>query len=269
MPRDGYDFPTYGIDDGLFYALHIPSLVCTVSAVSRRFRFFFTSWTNSERLIVYMAICDGLYNIVHFATHAHVALVRGPVYPRAVCVFYGYGMIVFITAQSLLVNVVSINAFMLMYLNKRLTLGIFDWRLLVWVFGVPLVGTTTAAIFDQLGPTGAVCYFDGVKGQKTQLFFNAVPMTIIFIVNIALYIATWVKIRSKSLELRRSLGAKSAAQTATIKAAKSMSLFVGAFFTQWSILTISIAWTMIANSVSNFLEHLFHLLPDIGVAHFL
>ena len=89
-------------------------------------------------------------------------------------------------------------------------------------------------------------------------------MMIIFILNIAIYIATWVKIRSKSVELRRSLGTNSATQTATIRAAKSMSLFVGAFFTQWSVLSIYSAWFMIEGSVPDFMEHLFHILPDIG-----
>ncbi|WAR14454.1 hypothetical protein MAR_004559, partial [Mya arenaria] len=276
MPRDGYDFPTYGIDNGLFYALHIPSLVCTVISFvsviislvilsrSRAFRQFFTSWTKSERFIVYMAICDGVYNLFHFATHMQNVVVRGPVYPRSICIFYGFSMLVCITAQNLLANVVAINAFMLMFLDKHLSLGRFDWRLLVWVYGLPSTGATVAAILDQLGPTGADCFFDGVKGQMTQMIFTTVPMIIILIINIALYIATWVKIRSRTLELRTSLGAQSASQRGTIKAAKSMSLFVGAFFTQWSVVSIYAAWFLTAQSVPNFLEHLYHILPDIG-----
>ncbi|WAR27560.1 hypothetical protein MAR_013264, partial [Mya arenaria] len=276
MKSDGYDFPVYGLDNGLFYALHIPSLLCTaVSFVSviitlvlllrtRNFRRFFTAWTKSERFIVYMALCDGIYNMFHFATHTHVSAVRGPVYPRSVCVLYAFGMVVFITAQSLLANVIAMNAFALMFLDKNLNLGKFDWRLIAWVYGVPVVGTSLAAIGNQLGPTGAVCFFDGVNGKVTQIFFTTALTMLIFIINVVLYIATWVKIRSRSQELCRSLGQQSVTQRMSIKAAKAMSLFVGAFFIQWMILSIYGVWALIEGSVPNFLEHLFHILPDIG-----
>ncbi|WAR27748.1 hypothetical protein MAR_013452 [Mya arenaria] len=276
MAKDGYDFPVYGLNNGMFYPLHIPSLVCTAISFacviitlvlmikSRNIKSFFTSWSKSERFIHYMALCDGSYNIFHFATHAHVAVVQGPVYPRSVCVLYAFGMIVFVTAQSLLANLVAVNAFMLMYLDKYLNLGRYDWRLIAWVFGAPIIGSTFAAIFEQLGPTGAVCAFDGVNGRITQICFTTGPMILIFVANVALYTATWIRIRSRSLELRRSLGAHCAAQSIPIKAAKAMSLFVGAFFIQWMVVSVYGTWAMVNNGVPDFLEHLYHILPDIG-----
>ena len=62
----------------------------------------------------------------------------------------------FITAQNLMVNVVAINAFLLMYFNRNLDFGKRDYRLLIWTFGIPLIGATIAAFFKQLGPTGSL-----------------------------------------------------------------------------------------------------------------
>lgn len=167
MFRSGYDLPVYGLDDGSFYYIHIPALVCIVASftcavitivLSFRqwgYKTFFTGWTKSQRFVVYLAICDGLFNISHFTDHLHIVIVKNMVHPKELCEFYGFNLIVTISAQNLLVNVVAVNAFMLLYFDRNINFGTRDWKLLLWTFGVPTIGGAVAGLTGQLGPNGA------------------------------------------------------------------------------------------------------------------
>lgn len=165
--RSGYDIPVYGIADGSFYYLHIPALVCIVSSfvcaiitvvLSFRqwsYRKFFIGWNKSQRFIVYLAVCDALFNIFHFTDHLHIVIVRNMVHPKELCEFYGFNLIVAISSQNLMVNVVAINAFMLLYFDRNINFGAKDWKLLVWTFGFPIITAAVAGLTGQLGPNGA------------------------------------------------------------------------------------------------------------------
>lgn len=166
--QTGYDLPVYGLDNGSFYYIHIPALFCisssficaviaiTLSFTRQSYRTFFTRWSKSERFIVYLAVCDGLFNVSHFADHMHIVIVKNHVYPKELCEFYGFNIALFITAQNLMVNIVALNAFMLMYFDKNLNFGRRDWILLLWTFGVPFIGATIVGILGQLGPNGTL-----------------------------------------------------------------------------------------------------------------
>lgn len=167
IKNSGYDLPVYGLDNGQFFVIHVPALVCiflslicasTVLILSfkkRRSKSFF-SWSKSERFVVYMAICDGTFNIAHSFDHLHIVISQNHVYPRELCELYAFMLVEFITAQNLMVNVVAINAFVLIYFNRNIDFGKYDWKLLVWIFGVPFIGVTCAAFSGQLGPAGAL-----------------------------------------------------------------------------------------------------------------
>lgn len=163
---DGYDIPLYGFDNGTFYTIHIPAIVCivlsftcAVTAIVLSFRrngvrSFFRTWSRSDRFVVYLALCDGLFNIAHFTDHMHIVIVKEMVKPKQLCEFYGFNLVVFITAQYLMVNIIAINAFILIYFDKKLTFGRYDWKLLAWIFGCPFVGAVIAVFLGQLGPNG-------------------------------------------------------------------------------------------------------------------
>ena len=57
-----------------------------------------------------------------------------------------------------------------------------------------------------------------------------------------LYILTWTKIRRETRLLNQNLGQNLQSRKATIKAARSMSLFVVAFFLQWWSAGVYGAW---------------------------
>ena len=164
--RDGYDLPVYGLDNGLFYSLHIVALTCIflslISAILTLILSFrkspkraFFDWTKSERFVVYMAICDGAFNVAHSLDHLQIAITKTHVYPGALCRFYGVMLLEFITAQTLMVNFVAVNAFILMIFNKQLEFGRRDWRLLLWIFGLPFLLSVIALATNQLGPNGS------------------------------------------------------------------------------------------------------------------
>lgn len=165
--ESGYDLPITGLDNGQFLAIHVPALVCiicglisaiTVIAVSftnQKAKTFF-KWTKSERFAVYIAICDAFFNICHSMDHLHIAITRNHVYPKSLCRFYAFMLAEFITAQNLMVNVVSINAFVLIFYRKNIDFGEYDWRLLLWMFGTPFGAAIIALSAGTLGPNGAL-----------------------------------------------------------------------------------------------------------------
>lgn len=165
--RSGYDLPVYGLANGQLLYIHIPALICITTSFicvvvviglsfrRQSYKTFFR-WTRSERFVVYLALCDGGFNISHFTDHIHIVIVRNHVYPKELCEFYGFNLAVFITAQNLMVNVVAINAFVLIYFNKQIPFGKKDYRLLLWTFGAPIVFSAIAGILGQLGPNGTL-----------------------------------------------------------------------------------------------------------------
>lgn len=167
IPETGYDLPLSGIAEDQFLEIHIPALICIILSLfsalcvlifsfrTKNFRTFF-QWTKSERFVVYLAICDGLFNICHSMDHFHIMLTRNHVSPHSLCEFYGFMLAEFITAQNLMVNVVSINAFVLIYFRKTLEFGRYDYRLLLWMFGAPFLAAMVALSLGTLGSNGAL-----------------------------------------------------------------------------------------------------------------
>ena len=164
--RDGYDLPVYGIDNGLFYALHIPavaciclSFLCASSAIVLAFRRHrgvrsFFSWTKCDRFVVYLAICDGLFNLAHGSDHTHVLITKNHVHPRELCQFYGFVTNTFVSAQNLLVAIIAVHVFLLMFFQMKPKFGRYDWLLLLFIFGVPLCISSVVWYLGKFGPNG-------------------------------------------------------------------------------------------------------------------
>ena len=166
--KDGYSSPIYGLNSGHFTPLHVTALICisisfmTVCAViyssfrSQQNGCLFFQWSKSERFVVYMGLCDGLFNLFHFIDHLHILIKRDHVFPKALCTFYNFAIGEFMAAQKLMVNVVAINAFILVYFNKNIEHGKYDWKIHAWIFGCPFVAFLIALAHDTLGPNGTL-----------------------------------------------------------------------------------------------------------------
>ena len=164
----GYDLPVVGLTSGNFSQLHLIALCCialsfisalTVLVMScrdnRHLRGFF-EWREIDRFVVYIAICDGSFNICHSMDHIHVFITKDHVRPKALCQTYAFLLVEFIEAQVLMVNLIAINMFVLIYFEKKLDFGRCDWKLLLWMFIVPTTTNVVALSFDRLGPNGAL-----------------------------------------------------------------------------------------------------------------
>ncbi|XP_062610876.1 uncharacterized protein LOC134272691 [Saccostrea cucullata] len=275
-PSDGYSLPVYGLTEGHFYTLHIPALSCIflsfASAVltmvlsfrQKSYKTFF-SWSKSERFVVYLAICDAAFNLAHSMDHLHILITKNHVYPKELCEFYGFMLAEFITAQNLMVNIIAVNAFVLILLNKQIDFGIKDYRLLLWTFGTPFICATVAGIAGQLGPNGSFCYFDGVKGTVANFLFTTVPLTIILVLNSILYSMTLRNIYLKEKELKKTLGKQALTTRMRHAAARAMSVFVLVFLIQWWAMAVYGLWSFIEpEAVPAPIYHLVTTFSNVG-----
>ncbi|XP_052764115.1 uncharacterized protein LOC128206030 [Mya arenaria] len=239
--KNGYDIPVYGLVKGTFYYIHIPAIVCIAASLvcalatiilsfkNRRAGEFFPKWSKGQRLVVYISTCDGLFSFTHLLDHLQILFTMDHVRPKVLCAFYGFIMTVFVVAQILIANVVAINVFVMMFLNKNISFGKFDCGLLIWAFVVPFLGATVAAAYDQFGPMGIACFYDAVNGHVANMVFTTIPMPVILVVNIVLYILTFIKIRSYG----KVIVPNAITIGRHVKAATRMSMFVLAFVVQW------------------------------------
>ncbi|XP_061173517.1 uncharacterized protein LOC133182679 [Saccostrea echinata] len=250
--KDGYDLDVYGLDTEWFLFIHIPALSCiflslfsacaVIIASFRSQKRSFFSWMRCERFVVYLSLCDALFNLTHSMDHLQMLITKEHVYPRELCEFYAFFLCGLVAEQLLMTNVAAINAFGLIYLQKQFEFGKYDWKLLLYTFGVPFVMSMCAVNLGYYGPSGSYCAFDAVKGALASIFFFTVPITAVLVVNVVLYILTWWKIHVESKQIKAMLGTKAQTLRASHNAAKLMSLFVTVFFIQWWALGIVSIW---------------------------
>ena len=88
--------------------------------------------------------------------HLHVFLTHDHPKPQELCQLYSFLLIEFVGAQVLMVNLGAINMFVLLFFNKRINFGKYDWKLLFWMFGYPFAANVVALSTDTLGPNGTL-----------------------------------------------------------------------------------------------------------------
>ena len=108
------------------------------------------------------------------------------------------------------------------------------------------------------------CLFDGVKGKLVSIFFSTVPLLIILIFNIVLYILTWIRLRTEAKRLKYVLGKDAKTVRASHGAARTMSLFVVAFFVQWWALAVYGTWQLITADVPQLLFQFVTTYSNVG-----
>ncbi|XP_061168974.1 uncharacterized protein LOC133178247 [Saccostrea echinata] len=237
--------PVLGLEDGRFYSYHVTALVTIGASLSCVIAIFWVSfrshsyksfflWTVSDRFVVYLATCDGLFNLTHVLDHVQMVVTKSHVYPKGLCVFYAFLIVVFTTAQALLVLVIALNSFSLVILEKTVKFGAYDWRLLIFMFGIPTAEASVAAFLGQLGPTGSFC---GIPGKIALMVMATVPVSLILVVTCSIYVFIWCRVRWEIGQLQ--LSKQSQSWRHSHNAAKIMTLFVTAFVVQWTPISAS------------------------------
>ena len=163
--RNGYDVPPVGLSTGHFDHLQISAIFFTsISSISalivicmsyndiRRRRTIFFRCRQIDRFVVYMAVCECLFSIEHASDHIQVFVTRDHTKPKALCQFYGFWLMEVIAAQFFMVNAVAVSMFLLIFFNKKLNFGRFDWKLLLWMLAYNALVNVIAFSTDTLGP---------------------------------------------------------------------------------------------------------------------
>ncbi|KAK3093117.1 hypothetical protein FSP39_011308 [Pinctada imbricata] len=249
------EVPIGGVEEGLFYVIHGLALTCITASLTcavivlvlsfkrGNYKTFFTKWSRCDRFIVYLAICDGMFNFSHLMDHIHMIITEEHVWPAELCSFYAFMLFEFVSAQCILVVVIAVNAFALIRFRKSLPLGKRDWILLTLTFGVAFVLCVIAAGLGQMGPTGTYC---GIYNKIASIFFTVIPQVSVLVSNSVLYFLTWYHIRKETKRVQDSLGNKVKDSKAQ-EAGKTMTLFVAVFFIQYWGVTIAGFWNLFAD----------------------
>ena len=102
-----------------------------------------------------------------------------------------------------------------------------------------------------------------MKGAVGNTCFTTMPLLLILSMNIVFYALTWTKLRRETRNLFENLGQNASSKKAAVNAAQSMSLFVVAFFVQWSCGGVFGAWSLF-EPVPAILFHLMTIFDNIG-----
>lgn len=163
VQTSGTSLPLFGFPGYQFYLIHytaIVSLVISILVSGSVVLYLQCRGVNlslktiGERLTLYLAVCDLCYSISHVLDHTYMTVAKDHP-PDDICVTFSFFLAEFILAQSLLVSFTAINAFLLVVKEIKLSLGRYDWRLLVGAFGVPALGMAACAGLRLIGPSGA------------------------------------------------------------------------------------------------------------------
>ena len=75
--------------------------------------------------------------------------------PKIPCAVFAFLLGEFMLAQNIVVLFTAINAFLLVVKRIKIDLGIYDWKLLISAFGIPVIVYTGVAADGMLGSSGA------------------------------------------------------------------------------------------------------------------
>ena len=102
-------------------------------------------WKIVQRFVCVSCLCDALFYIEQAAFGIQV-LITEKVPEPAVCTFYAVFMLVFAYAQCRLSIIVALTASVLIVTKRHITLGKYDWKMLLFMFLDPIVTLTVAAL---------------------------------------------------------------------------------------------------------------------------
>lgn len=106
------------------------------------------------------------------------------------------------------------------------------------------------------------CHFDPIKGGKAYIFFTTVPLVIIIVVNSILYGLTWRRIKQKTSRISHTQNLHTVNKSQ--RAAKTMTMFVIAFFIQWWALTVFSLWILVTPNFPPAMLHIVTIFTNLG-----
>ena len=134
----------------MFSASVLVSFLCSARKSSRSF------WrmTIGERLVFYLVVCDIGFSISHGTDHT-MMMITGRHAPEPICTIFSFLLHEFCVAQSLVVNLAAVVAVVMLVRERKVEFGKFDWCLISYAFGIPLIIGVLATVLGYFGPSGA------------------------------------------------------------------------------------------------------------------
>ncbi|XP_021358181.1 uncharacterized protein LOC110453526 isoform X1 [Mizuhopecten yessoensis] len=160
--KSAYDLELFGINDGSFVLLHSLAITClglsilsalcviVASTMDRGLKGIF-SWTKSERFVFYLACTETILGITHLLDHSQILITRDHVRPAVLCQAYGFVLYTFVFAELFTVNIIAVTIFFIIYLRKKVEYGSRDWKVFLWIFGLPFTSAVVLASMGQFG----------------------------------------------------------------------------------------------------------------------
>ena len=136
-------------------SVSVLTCIIVVIALLRSTSGNFFSWKVLDRFSMYNVAGDLLYYTAQIAYGVHHSVV-GRLFARnptgVSCTLHAILLFEFASAQIYLGLIMAIYAFVLIYFNRQISFGRYDYRLLVPLLILPLIVLVTAAFFDQYQP---------------------------------------------------------------------------------------------------------------------
>ena len=158
------DLPVLGLPGKRFYIIHISALVSinisniiSIGVLIYALRSKSVSfWKRSigERLTIYIAVLDLVLGLCHGSDHSYMLITKQHV-PEIPCTIFAYLLTFSGISQSVIVMMVAILSFICLVKEKKITLGRYDWKILLLATGIPFTLVTPLGGLGILGPTGA------------------------------------------------------------------------------------------------------------------
>ena len=253
----GYDLPVQGLLTEDFEVIHVTaigclvgSLLCAIATIvltlaANQWRISaFYAWTTGDRVLIYMAVFDGFFNLTHMMDHGLYLAQRDHVRPRQLCAFFGFALSVLVIAQNVLVCFLALEACLMVFRLRPPNFGCRDWRPLAASIVPGLIFSGVAWALDKLGPSGAFCYLDPIKGRLFLMAFTTIFLIGVGLFNLVFYSVTVMRLHIADRTNRKQLGSRTQLGRSVNKTAWTCTYFIVSFFAQWLPMILYGAWSM-------------------------
>lgn len=104
--------------------------------------------------MVYLAFYDLFYSISHTCDHVFMLTIKDHP-PHVPCIIMALFLGEFIFGQYILVTFTAVNSFLMVVHEKKIRLGLNDWKLILFTLGGPVGILVPLATLKLLGPSGS------------------------------------------------------------------------------------------------------------------
>ncbi|XP_074644853.1 uncharacterized protein LOC141901484 [Tubulanus polymorphus] len=199
-----------------------------------------------ERFVIYLQFCDLLFNISHLSDHIYIFAARAYP-PKTLCLVFAFFLQQFVVGTPLMTMTIALNTFLMVVMDKKLSFGVYDWRLWLVPMGLPFIMGIIGVSVPYYGPSGSWCFIRMDPKWKALNSVHSIIMILVFFGNCILYLITWIRIK----QVTNRLGMYNTADMVHKKrklyhSAYSMTVFVSAYVLQYTAFVVNSIWALVS-----------------------